>query len=244
VGKEYKNKFQRNIKSKQDLAQTFLIITTLLITLKPNKALLNTSLLNNTTSPSITTAIALNTIQDLAFFGFITLVLVYYVVLQFTKVNNSKPLNNISHLAKTIALLFSVIIYGCLIEPIITELNFINTPLLTLFDSFALLVILVALTIISAMALENNYPNIFNNPPVDFVILIIIAVFLDIYLILGTIINNPNKPELLIWWLFIGFFLFWVTCIYFSFITIRNWRRQSKTQEVSTSVLLWCLPRS
>jgi hypothetical protein len=243
VETEDENKFQRNIKSKEDLVQTFLIITTLLITLKPNKALLNAALLNNTTSPSITTAISLNTIQDLAFFSFIALVLLYYVDIQFTKANNSKPLNNISHLSKMIALLFSVIIYGCLIEPIITELNFINPLPLTLFDSFVLLVILVALTIYSAMALENNYPDIFHKPPIDFVILIIIAVVLYTYLILGTVIN-PNKPELSIWWLFIGFFLFVITFIYFSFITIRNWIRQSKTQEVSTSVLLWCLPRS
>jgi hypothetical protein len=170
VGTEDKDKLLCKIKNKKELAQTYLIITTLLVTLKPNKALLNTTLLNNATSPNILAAITLN-IQNAALYGFIMSVILYYVFIQSTEVNSSNQWNNISYLSKTIAVLFNIIIYYCLVEPIITDLIFINDLPLALFVFIILLFTLVIFTIMNAMALEGNYLDIFEKQPVDFIFL-------------------------------------------------------------------------
>jgi hypothetical protein len=218
------------IKDQKELAQTYLIITTLLVTLRSNKVPINTTLLNNTTTASI----VINQFQDVAFFTFIISVFVYYIVIQ----SNSEQKMIISFLSKMSSLLFTFIIYICLVDPIINDYIDGNNLTLTLLVTFFLLIILVGLTLISSLALENNYIDVFKNR--SYKIFAVIAFFLNAWIITGTFMRNQEK---LIAWLGLSSLSIFCISIYIMFKCIQNFRKQSDQLEDNASISIGFLPR-
>jgi hypothetical protein len=103
------------IKNQKELAQTYLIITSLVATLKPNNAPINITVIN----------IAQDVFLNIAFYGFIFSILLYYVLIPYSEDPKKKKLTSIS--SKMIAVLFTSIICICLVEPIIS--SYVNLTL-------------------------------------------------------------------------------------------------------------------
>jgi hypothetical protein len=183
-------------KNQKELAQIYLIITSLIITLKPNNALTNLKVIN----------ITQNVLLNVLFYGFIVSFLSYYVFISFPEGQKNPGLISLS--SKIVAVSFTSIICICIVEPIIS--SYIDNPVSFFIFSLIISVTLISLAIFTSMALENKFFNIFKN--LDFQILIIATEILLFWILSGTVIQQPT-----LWfgWILLNFFLFLVTCVYF-----------------------------
>jgi hypothetical protein len=155
------------VKEKRDLAQTYLIIATLITAFKTN---IDFQVDNATTY-------TISEFNNTVFFAFIALVLLYYITIPSIEENDPSKKNFISILSKVIALIFSAIVYLCLVEPII--INYPGSGINTVFAFVVFvvfLVLLVGFTTINAVVLENKYSDLMNHLTIDFKILIIAAI--------------------------------------------------------------------
>ena len=184
------------IKNQKELAQTYLIIISLIVTLKPNNSLTNLTVIN----------IAQNVFLNVLFFAFIVSFLLYYVSISFSE-DQKKP-GLISSSSKMIAFCFTSIICICIVEPII--ISYVDNIVYFFIFSFISLFILICVAILTSMALENKFLKIYEN--LGFQILIVATEVVLSWIILGTIIQQST---LLMPWILANVILILATCVYF-----------------------------
>ena len=191
-----------NLADRKDIVQTYLIVATLLISLKPNEISQN---FNNTTPSLIRVQTGENLIIYIAFLIFIILIPIYYSIRISGSLNSSEKNNYISSVSKGLAILFSIIVYYCLCETIIISYSIIYEKYYySVIIGIIILPLLILITMLNTTVLDPTYnPNIaLSNIQILFKTLkpelsktfwfIITMIFLFGFIIIGTFLKSTT----------------------------------------------------